>query len=267
LASVFPQLGPPLLNAKLYDELEKLCAISINQRSYDVTIVEAAQHDKVLALMAQGNTAEALKEAKAFYNVATLSGSSAAIDLLTQLLTQTGDASGAARFQAEQATAPASDTPLLPATNPSGFNLDSPPAGSIKGALSSIAIDASPYADALGLLQNRQGAGGYSHASLMGQGDLLLLSDDPAKAKPCFEDACKNAGDSAKKVREAVEGVARCIRAERGSVAPANLFIMYVRQNPSDAAAQILGPNSDSPTANDLQQAALKTKLASVDAQ
>jgi hypothetical protein len=73
MALSLPSWAEPMLDAKQYADVEKFAIQAINERPFDVTVVEAAQRARVVALIAGGNYPEALKQAKSYYNVAALS--------------------------------------------------------------------------------------------------------------------------------------------------------------------------------------------------
>jgi tetratricopeptide (TPR) repeat protein len=254
-----PKWTGPLLDAKQFDEVERISLESINKRSFDSSVVAAAQRARVLALIAQGKFPQALKEAKSYYNVALLSDSGEAIELLAQILAKTNDPATAAQFRIDQIAAAESADHLPPTTNPSAINTDTPPtpdAGSNSSAaiLASIKIDPEPYQTALAAMRKHPDR----NTNQLGEGNLLLLMDQPAEARKCFEDACKKS--SGQKLREAVEGIARSARAKTASVAAANDLITAIRESPDGAGAKLM---PGKPVAA-LQSAAQNTQLAEV---
>jgi hypothetical protein len=87
----------------------------------------------------------------------------------------------------------------------------------------------------------------------MCQGEYHLIDDQPDDARKCFEGACRVATSKASQVRNAMEGVARAIRDQNGSAAPANAFIESIRNDPGAAGAALIGTTADSPSRSDLK--------------
>jgi len=243
LAIGMPKWAAPLLATKKYDEVGALGLPAILGRSFDPTPVQAAQRLRVVALMEQGKYADALPQAKSYYNVVTLQPSPDAVNLLATILTHTSSAAAAADFIKQQTSA---DAAAATAQQPTG-------------ALAAIKIDSSQYDDTLSALQGQVGSKGASYSNLMGQGDLLLLSDHPADARKCFESAVKVAGAKTKAIREALEGVARSVRAQTGSISAANTFIATAAVDATTVAAMAGNP---APTTDDISTAARNTRQA-----
>jgi hypothetical protein len=254
LGVTLPKWGEPLLAAKFYTDAKQLAELIVLRRALDPGAFEAAQKYWVTACIRQATAQtppskaawrEALPHAKGYYNAAALPNSAEAANLLAQVLAQVKDTATAAAFLNQQATADASS----PTSRPSEI-------------LKSIQCDKTHFDFAIQFLKGRVGASGESYSSLMSRGDYYLVDDQPAEARKCFEGACRVAGNNAKQVREAVEGVARAMRAQDGNVAHANAFIESLREDPAQLGTALMDSGPTSPQASDLQAAAAAVKLA-----
>jgi hypothetical protein len=87
-------------------------------------------------------------------------------------------------------------------------------------------LGARPWESAI---QSRQGSDA-SYLTLTALGNLLLPADRPAEARKAFEHAVDLA--DSKTITAAVANVARALRAEHGSIGPANAYILALR-NPN----------------------------------
>jgi hypothetical protein len=241
-----------MLAAGYYDEADTLLWDIIMQRAMDTANLQEAQrmrvvdrigHAKVQTLREarEGYFGQALKEGKGYYNVAALSATADAANLLADALAQTADTAMATEFLQEQAVDP-------PAQSSAVFK-------SIQG-------NTTLWDTQLKDLQSRVRPSGASYINLMSQGEYYLLDDRAEDARRCFEGACRAAGSRAKQLRDAVEGVARAIRAQDGNVARANGFIDSLRKGSADAAAALMDGAQDSSKLSDLESAAKAIKLA-----
>jgi hypothetical protein len=258
-------LVAPLLDAKQYPLIEQVASSSITERPFDPDNVQIAQRALVAALIGEGKYKEALKAAKGYYNVVALASTTDAIDLIAQILNLSNSPELAARFRSEQLAVTETEKQPGPTTQ-SASALDSPPTqdadiGQNQDIFKSVSVDGSLYDSALDKLQSSAGSRGFSCSNLIGQGNLMLLSDRAPEARQCFEDACR-AAVKPKDLRQAVEGIARAIRAEDGNVARANAFIVSLRENPSASGATLI--TSPASTLDDLSLAAQKTMLAEI---
>jgi len=249
LGKGIPQWGQPMLAAGYYDDARKLAELAALRRALDPAVFESAERYIVIACIAQSNAetskdpkaadwADALVHARMYYNAASLTGTAEAANMLAEILTQTKDTATAQTFLSQQASAQPSDI------------------------LKAIQCDHSRFEFAVQYLKGRVGPHGASYPSLISQGDYYLIDDQPDQARECFEGACRVAGSKAKQVRDAIEGVARSIRAKDGNVARANALILELRKNPESAGAALFNTTPDSPHASDLQSAALALKTA-----
>lgn len=166
---------------------------------------------RVEALMDEGNDpAAALAAAKAYYNVAPLKETEAAVRLVSRGLDAAypDDASLLRRFKTQQVQWSTVD--VLPATGSGELG---------ENVLKTIKITD----DALGKLADANKRRDF--AGLMAKGNLLLLADRCAEARKAFESA-ELAAENPEQASAAVEGVARAIRAEAGALGPANAYIV-----------------------------------------
>ena len=177
--------------------------------------VSSLQKSRVVALLNQNKFDEALSAARAFYNVATLKETEAAVKLVARCLDEKNpdDSATLRRFKQQQvdwstATTVPSDTGEL------GANV-----------LSSIPLSAAPFASAATALTRRE------FQSLVAKGNLLLLAGKAKEAKQAFESA-ELAAEKPAESTTAVEGVARAIRAETGALGPANAYIVAQQKGP-----------------------------------
>ncbi|HEX4052632.1 MAG TPA: M14 family zinc carboxypeptidase [Tepidisphaeraceae bacterium] len=257
-AEVLPKLLQPLLDAKLYAETIAFARNAIEIRPQTPQFVAEEQRAIVESLMAQGLYDQALAAAKSYYNVATLKDTAAAIDLVADVLNKSRggrDPTIGLRFKTEQAsTGPQSPLPAAGSVDPA-LQADVP--SSTNPSLDAITVDDSAYEPAI--------ARTFTHAeesygSLIGRGNLLLLADRPVEARQCFTSACRFTDGETGKLRNALEGIARAVRAQSGGITEANALITAIQQGdisslPKDLTA--LG-------ASRLQAAAQRISLAAL---
>jgi hypothetical protein len=264
LSQGLPSWAGPMIDNKQYDDVEKLTIRAIVTRDSDSEIIESLQRARVMAFMAEGNYPQALKEAKSYYNVVSLSGTGDAISLLTQILLKT-DPSAAVRFQTEQMVgAQAAGGATTQPASLTSLNTDPPPPqeAAAKGSvLKSIQVDSDVYAKPIASLLAKQNAKGQHSYNRIARGNLLLLADEPSEALASFLAACPMARGE-KNTRDAVEGVARAMRAQDGNVARANAFVLSLREDPSVQGAGLVSHAKAAPTVEDFRLAATNTAIA-----
>jgi hypothetical protein len=247
----------PLMDNKLYSDIEQLTVQAIIARASLPEFVENAQRARVMAFMAEGNYPQALKEAKMYYNVASLSGTGDAVQLLTQILAKTNGDPFAKRFQSEQLFAAAP----LPA---GALNTDAPPPDAAQSPIVlGLAVDAAAYAQTISDLDKNQNGKGQHSYNRIARGNLLLLSDKPEDARKLFIESCRIAKGE-KNIRDAVEGVARAMRARDGNVVAANAYILSLRQDAEKNGSDLTPATKGLPTFDDIQSAAQKTTIAEI---
>jgi hypothetical protein len=204
----------PLMKLQRYDDIERLAMRGMMASLQDGAGCSALQNCRVEALLAAGKYDAALAQAKAFYNVATMAETERAIPLVAEALRQTrgaADADIGRRFTQQQIAAAEA---ARPATQP-GVASDS--------VLKTIHIDSQPYEANIGELRAMR----PSYLNRTRLGNLLLLADRPTEARRAFEEALPLA--KTEQLPAAVEGIARAIRAEDGTVARANAYILSLR--------------------------------------
>lgn len=216
-----------LVKMKRYDAVYKLADAVTQKRPYAWPEVADAQRARTAPLIDEGKFDQALIEAKRNYALCILSRTDDAVALLA-LAMRGRDAKAEPVIQAmvaeQSAAVPkgrsmAAD--LLPA--PSHVNATQP-AG---GVLGTITSDAKPFDE---LLAGDIGSNDFEN--WFGHGNLLLLGGKPGEAKGWFRKIAEAEGMSTQQLTRAIEGVARCIRAEDGNPARANAFVADVQKKP-----------------------------------
>ncbi len=200
-------LGPLLQNQR-YADVEALSLAAILQKAWNPASVAIFQEARVRALLGEGLYPQALAEAKMYYNVAPLSRTPTAIDLLERAWAQTHGS----RKIGE------SDIPAM---------------------LSSIKVDSSRLEPAIS--GTNQGSP-YPFANLTARGDLLLLADRPAEAEQSFLDSCKYVVEDWD-LHKALEGMAQAMRDQDGSLARA-IALVNAWQAGNSAAMGIALPSN-----------------------
>ena len=167
------------------------------------------QRQHAQALLKAGHSDAALSAARGLYNVSTLRGTSAAIEVVCECLAaaRPDDPTIGQRFRQEQVAG------MRPHAG------DGRPGETV---LSSITMDPKSYDDGL---RKWEALGDY--ASLASRGNLLLLAGRAAEAEAAFRKAYAIA--EAEHLAEAAENVARAIRAVDGTVGRANAWALAVR--------------------------------------
>jgi len=225
-----------IAEAKLYPQAEEAARQLIIGRPSATMSVDGLQRFLATALLADGKTDEALAAAKGYYNVCLLKNTSDAIDLVALCLARarpheadivhefklqqiTGASTQPAVAPSDAANAPAStiNPSMESATAPADTTLGNPD----QSILASIPIDPKPYEQAI------DGINPVSYAQFAAKGNLLLLSGRTKEARELFQQSADLAPE--KSAAEAIENVARALRAESGCVGPANAYILKMR--------------------------------------
>ncbi|HVT90363.1 MAG TPA: hypothetical protein VHD56_16035 [Tepidisphaeraceae bacterium] len=176
---------------------------------------DTEQKALVESLLAQGNYEQALVEAKSYYNIVPLKRTSDAVKLISVALTKAkgkSDPSAGSRFIEEQKSG-ALNRSSIPSTLPKN--------GPTANLLGSVSIDSHRYDQSIQQLK-----GSTTFKELMALGDLLLLAGDPSEAKQAFINAYNVPKTKDVHLFEAIEGIARAIRAENGLTGPANALLV-----------------------------------------
>jgi hypothetical protein len=213
----------PMASAKLHKEVAELAQEAILLTPSETRSVEAALAARVRALIALGRPEQALAEAKGLFNVATMTGTSEAILVVAECIAaaRPNDVKAFNAFRAEQIAGAAAAAPVTqPAAHPTTRPVD--PVRS--PVLDSIKVDDKPYREALARFP------GEDATNLMARGNLLLLADRPGEAWPIFERMYSLSGVD---IVEASESLARCMKAEDGTIGRANAWILSIRPKAS----------------------------------
>lgn len=208
-----------LVDAREYAAVERLAARGIVALPQDVGSVEALQQARIKALLADGKTEAALAAARGWFNVASLNGTASALLQVAECLNAAHpeDLQLVRRFQAEQ-VAGAATLPEQASTS----QLAKPPASQPASVLRSIAaVDAKAFQAAAEAITAED------FYSLTGKGNLLLLANNPEEAMPIFERAYAVAAEG--QLAIATESIARCIKAQDGTIGRANAWVMSLR--------------------------------------
>jgi len=200
-----------LMDGKRYADLETIALSQIIKDPSHTECVALLEKMRSQAFLAAGDNASALSAAKAYYNVASLKDTADTIDVVSLCLAaaHSEDSAIVQRFKEQQvawATA-------APTTQPDS-TLGDP-------ILPTITLDSEPFDTAI----NNIALSDYKQ--FVGKGNLLLVSGRAAEAHEVFNKAVPIA--PAAKAGEAVESVARAIRAESCCIAPANAYILSLQ--------------------------------------
>lgn len=207
-----------LVRNKLYEELVDISRDGILAHPHDTRNIEAVLQTRIKTLIVLGRTKEALADARGLFNVSGMTGTADAILAVAEALgaAYSNDPDIYNRFRDEQVagvgpptTAAAAAAATQPATRPVVCTI-----------LLDIAIDPAPFDKAIAAIA------GEDAQSLLGKGNLLLLSARPAEARAVFEKMYSLAGAD---LVEASESLARCLKAEDGTIGRANAYVMSLR--------------------------------------
>jgi len=199
-----------LMQLQRYDDVADLSLLTILASPADTYGVEQLQTYRVQAFLAAGKAPEALAAARQLFDVSTLKGTADAVRTVCECLNalHPGDRSLLRRYRQEQIDG--SRTTSTPAAaNPSSLTL------------SAIQIDPTPYAPAIRAITAED------YRSLVGEGNLLLLAGNSKDAWDVFERAYTMASD--KDLAAASENLARCMKAQDGTIGRANAFVLSIR--------------------------------------
>jgi hypothetical protein len=202
-----------LHNAKRDADIQSISLDFITRNPGFTSATISFQWHRTQAFLDTANPAAALSAARAYYNIVELKDTAGAVDLVSRCLTvaRPDDPDAAQRFRAQQVAGAAPTT--TPDPEPSAAPTDS--------VLATITIDPAPFADLAEHIQIT------NYGDALSRGNLLLLAGKPADAHAQFEIAQKLAPKDL--AAQAVANVARAIRAQSGSVGPANAYILKLR--------------------------------------
>jgi tetratricopeptide (TPR) repeat protein len=203
-----------LIQAKLYPQAESVATDVMLFNPTNTAAFAEMQKIRAAALRGEGKPVEALSAAKAYYDVALLRNTEDAINLVSTSLATAHpeDQTIATRFKIQQA-AWAATQPSTESSSDLG-----------ESVLNNIKVDGSPFEKAVA------GINPSGYWQYVAKGNLLLASGKGKEAEPLFEKALAIAPQD--QAANAVENVARAIRAEAGCVAPANAYILSLRGQP-----------------------------------
>lgn len=209
-----------LMDAGRYDDINTLTVSATVALPSDVSLIEYLQWYRMQALLKLNKPQEALGVAKGLFNVSRQKNTANALGLVVDCLkaANPSDHTIIDRLREEQTTGsvlPTSHAEKEIASQSSALS----PRSSV---LDTIKVDGSPYAAAIQQLSEAT-----DYLNLLSLGNLLLLSDRPREARVAFEQAYAMATE--KKLPEASESIARCIRAEDGTIGRANAWVMAIR--------------------------------------
>jgi hypothetical protein len=232
-----------LIDAKRYADLESIATGLILKNAAYTPSVAALEKLRAQSFLGAGDTAQALAAAKGYYNVATLTQTADAIDLVSLCLAAAhpDDPAIVERFKQQQvawATAAPTSQPTAGAAPSADLATTDPATASTATAstatddlgapiLPSIPTDSKPFDAAIAAVALTD------YGLFVGKGNLLLLAGRASEARKVFEQAVPIA--PAKNAGQATENVARAIRAQAGCVAPANAYILASQAAKGDA--------------------------------
>jgi tetratricopeptide (TPR) repeat protein len=209
-----------LMKAERYDDVARLSQEATVTLPWNVSVVEYLQSYRVRALLKMGKPQEALAVAKGLFNVCRMKSTASVFELHVDCLkaAHPGDEAVIDRFRSEQ-TAGSALTDQRSTSNAQLSTLNG--IGLRSSVLDGIKMDGSAYDAAI------QQYAGEDYGSLVSRGNLLLLADRPKEARAAFEKAYALASD--KDLATATESIARCMRAEDGTIGRANAWVMSIR--------------------------------------
>jgi len=164
------------------------------------------------ALLGLHHAKEALAAARSYYNVCDFSATADAVQIAAECLAEAypEDLEIVRRFKAEQSAA--------------GDSTSSPGATTQPAMLAAVAIDDQPYSAALKHLQSTT-----RFRDRVAYGNLLLAAGHAQEAEALFRHLYQLA-DTQDNLAIATEGLARSLRAEDGTIARANAWLLALRQ-------------------------------------
>jgi hypothetical protein len=209
-----------LLDLQRYDDVADLSLPAILAAPSDTQFVEQVQGMKVQALLGEGKPADALFAAKQLFNIATLKGTADAIRAVCQCLNAVhpDDRNVLKQYRNEQINGAALNSTTAPVS---------------ASILAGVQIDPAAYQPAI------RGITAEDFRSLTGQGNLMLLSGNTKDAWDVFERAYTMASD--RDLPAASENLARCIKAQDGTIGRANAWILSIRPKAQMASARSAG--------------------------
>jgi hypothetical protein len=211
---------PALMKEEKYQDVADL-ALSASLSRPDVAGITGTTEWRARALLALDRPQEALQAAKSNYNVCDMKGTQKAIELVGEALAtcHPDDDEIIRRFRNEQAIA-------------SGMGTDGGPASLPSAMLASVVIDPKPYAKAIKSWSIKT-----RFTDRASYANLLLAADRCQEAERVYRELYKLAATQ-QEIDLAVEGIARSLRAEDGTLARANTWLAALQQSSQSAATQ-----------------------------
>jgi tetratricopeptide (TPR) repeat protein len=220
-----------LMKAERYDDVARLSQEATVTLPWNVSVVEYLQAYRVRALLKMGKPQEALAVAKGLFNVCRMKSTASTLELLVDCLKAAlpGNDAIIERFRSEQTagsvlsqSSAVSGQQSAVGSQPSALSSQLSAVGLRSSILDRIKVDSTAYDAAI------QQYAGEDYGSLVSRGNLLLLADRPKEARAAFEKAYALASD--KDLATATEGIARCMRAEDGTIGRANAWLLSLRR-------------------------------------
>ncbi len=202
-----------LVARKRYKDVERLCSAAILAVPSETRWLEELEGFRVRSFLLDGKPNEALSAAKQAFNVCRLEAAAKCLSRLADCLKEAypNDPTIVQRFRDEQSAGANTQAITSPRTT----------LGPRSSVLDNIRIDGSAYRKAA---EDRTGDEFWN---LMSRGNLLLLADRAKEARPVFERAYAIAPD--KHLAVATESIARCMKAEDGTIGRANAWVLSIR--------------------------------------
>jgi len=202
-----------LRDAQHYEDVVSLAQATTLVAPTDLRSVEYAQDYRARALLALGRPQEALAVAKGLFNVAQMKNVAADLTFIVDCLKVAYPCNDAIidQFRQEQVAGSVLTNQLSTFSATTGQS----------SLLGSIIVDGSPYAAAI-----QQYRASTDYSSLVSLGNLLLLSDRATEAHAVFEQAYGLADDN--HLAGATESIARCMKAEDGTIGRANAWLLSI---------------------------------------
>jgi tetratricopeptide (TPR) repeat protein len=199
-----------LMDAQRYEDVERLSLEAILALAGDTNSTELLQAYRVRALLKLGKPKEALAAAKGEFNVCRMKSVPNALQHVVDCLkvAHPGEEAIINRFRQEQIEgARESSQSSVP--------------GRQSTVLAGVKVDGSVFEKGM---QRYTRENYRDWASL---GNLLLLADKPKEARPLFERAYGVAKTNT--LAAATESIARCMKAEDGTVGRANAWLLSIQ--------------------------------------
>src|SRR5271170_5776091 len=215
---------PSMITDQRYQDAADLALAGALARP-DIKYISQLMFLRTRALLALGDSDQAIQAAKGYYNVCYMKNTPNAIQLVAQCLTQVhpNDSDIAQRFLNQQSSAsdvtPDAGTTTQPATP----------------MLTTIQIDPTLYADSLNKWKNRTVLTGDFN-DFASYANVLLVADQPNQALKIFETLYKQASMQ-DDLNTAIEGIARSMRAQDGNVGRANAWLLSLQKQSGAPAA------------------------------